>query len=79
MNLNDYSWENTLCELNNFGSKIEFLQSKIRNMVACKKCMDTADYFKTLEGIVNEHEHNLTHTMTETKINALSDFIDMNN
>ena len=65
--LNDYSCKNTLRELNNFSSKIEFLQSKIRNIVGCKKCMDTAEYYKTLEGIVNQHEQNLIKTLTKQK------------
>jgi len=79
MNLDDLNWGNTLNELDNFECKIEFLQSKIRSMVVCEKSMDTADYFKTLEGMVNEHKDNLTKSIAGTEINAFRNSIEMNN
>ena len=42
-------WNKTLVELNNFSCKIEFLQSKMRNIVIMKKNMDKAKYFEFLD------------------------------
>lgn len=52
-------WNNTLKELNNFNSKIEFLQSKMRDIVVERKSLDVADYMQELNKFIEEHEYNL--------------------
>lgn len=53
------NWKNTLSELNDFSCKIEFLQCKMRNMIACQKFMDIDKYLISLRKLLSEHEHKL--------------------
>lgn len=52
-------WNNTLKELNNFNCKIEFLQSKMRDIVVRRKGFDIPEYLETLRKIITEHEYHL--------------------
>ena len=52
-------WRNILYELNEFGCKIEFIQSKTRDCVAIRKMIDVDKYIETIKKLVVEHEHNL--------------------
>lgn len=52
-------WRNILYELNEFGCKIEFIQSKTRDCVAIRKMIDIDKYIETIKKLVVEHENNL--------------------
>ena len=71
-------WNKTLVELNNFSCKIEFLQSKMRNIVIMKKNMDKAKYFEFLDKLFLEHKHNLTSIIDENDKNVLIELVPMN-
>lgn len=49
-------WKRTLNELNDFSSKVEFLQSRIRNNVIINKNLDIEKYLDSLKTYVNNHE-----------------------
>lgn len=73
MDQNHLGSKNTLSELNEFSSKIEFFLSKTRNVITCEKSMDIIEYIKLLEKIVNEHEHNLSLCLSMPKLKLFSD------
>lgn len=52
-------WRNILYELNEFGCKIEFIQSKTRNSVAIRKMVDIDKYIEAIKKLVVEHENKL--------------------
>ncbi|MCB0748763.1 MAG: hypothetical protein H6613_13450 [Ignavibacteriales bacterium] len=60
MESNYLGWKNTLIELNDFCCKVEFLNSKMRDIVACRRQMDIAQYLTSLRELINKHEQNLS-------------------
>lgn len=64
-------WRNTLYELNEFGCKIEFLQSKMRKKVAIRKITDVDKYIEAVKKLVVEHEHNLYLNYCDMKIEII--------
>ncbi len=51
--------KNSLIELNDYGSKIELLQSKMRNDVVADKHLNIGKYLNALRDMLTEHEYNL--------------------
>jgi hypothetical protein len=49
-------WQNILAELNNFSSRIEFLESEMRNVISDRKEIDFEKYLASLKLVLNEHE-----------------------
>ena len=64
-------WRNILYELNEFGCKIEFIQSKTRDCVAIKKKVDIDKYIESIKKLVIEHEHNLYLNYCDMKIERI--------
>lgn len=64
-------WRNILYELNEFGCKIEFIQSKTRDYVAIKKKVDIDKYIESIKKLVIEHEHNLYLNYCDMKIEGI--------
>lgn len=65
------NWRNLLYELNEFGCKIEFLQSKMRNQVVVGKIADVDKYIESVKKLVVEHEHNLYLDFCDMKIDMI--------
>ncbi|MBU2492361.1 MAG: hypothetical protein KJ571_07010 [Bacteroidetes bacterium] len=52
-------WKILLKELNDFSSKIEFLQSAIRAKIIDIRVIDVSKYLESLKSIFSEHGNNL--------------------
>ena len=59
MKQNKLDLKNSLSELNNFGCKIEILQSETRNDVVNDKHLNIGKYLNVLREMLTEHETNL--------------------
>lgn len=59
MDKNYLYWRIILKELNDFSSRVEFLQSAIRDKVIDISHIDVSKYLESLKCIVNEHENSL--------------------
>jgi len=60
-------WKQSLSELNDFSSQLEFLHSKIRNHVAISNVLDIDKYLTSVKKLVSKHEQNLYNITNETK------------
>lgn len=73
MDRNYRGWNNILSELNDFSCKIEFLQSEMRGILATSKLLNTEAYLETIKELVNEHKHNLSPSLSTTKVKLFHD------
>ncbi len=70
-------WRNLLYELNEFGCKIEFLQSKMRNQVIVEKNVDVDKYINSVKKLVVEHEHKLYLDFCDMKVDMIRNHVSM--